>query len=152
MNAKPVLKVGLIKSVENHPNADKLYVLRLFDGKNERTIVAGLKNHYRPEELENKKIVFVANMRHTKIRGIESQGMILAGDDGKTVAILTIEKAEPGTYVVKGDENSFVSFEELEALQMKIENGQVFLGNEVMKAENDETVKVDKAMEKGIVR
>jgi len=152
MDAKPVLKVGLIKSVENHPNADKLYILRIFDGEKERTIVAGLKNYYKPEELENKKVVFVANMKHAKIRGVESQGMILAGDNGNVVSILTLENAEPGAYVLKGDEEAFVGFEELETLQMKVENGKVFLGNEVMKAENGEEVKLDRFMEEGQIR
>ena len=79
---KVELKVGKIISVEDHPNADKLYVVRLDDGtENGRTICAGLKEYYQPSEMVNKSVVFVANLKPRPLRGITSEGMMLAADD-----------------------------------------------------------------------
>lgn len=89
------LVIGKIKKVEEHPNADKLYVLEVDLGEESpRTIVAGIRNFYKKEELENKKAVFVANLESTKIRGIESNGMILAATnkDKTKLTILCPEK------------------------------------------------------------
>lgn len=86
------LKIGKILSVKNHPNADKLYVLEVDLGLGDkRTIVAGLRNHYLPSQLIGKKAVFVANLTPANLRGIESNGMILAAvnDDDSHVTILT---------------------------------------------------------------
>ena len=98
--AKLDLRIGLIKSVEDHPNADRLYKLKVDVGEREITLVAGLKKYYTPEELRGKRIVVVYNLEHKKFRGIVSQGMLLAADDGKNVGILTpLRKVPPGTKV-----------------------------------------------------
>ena len=77
------LRVGRIVSVEDHPNADKLYVVRLDDGTDDgRTICAGLKAYYEPEEMEGKLVVFVENLKPRPLRGVTSEGMMLAADDG----------------------------------------------------------------------
>lgn len=90
---KMELKVGTIKSVEAHPNANKLYVLRVDIGTEERQLVAGLKESYNPEDLEGKKIIVVTNLEPAKLRGIESQGMLLAAEDDEgKVAILTVDR------------------------------------------------------------
>ncbi len=89
------LRVGKITKVENHPNADNLLVLTVdLNEKQQRTIVAGLKNHYKPEELKGKKAIFVANLAPAKLRGIESNGMILAAvsEDESEIIYLTPEK------------------------------------------------------------
>jgi len=86
------LKVGKILKVEDHPNADKLYVLRVDLGNgDERTIVAGLKNHYEKDHLKGKKAIFVSNLAPVELRGVKSDGMILAAvnDDDSHVVILT---------------------------------------------------------------
>lgn len=90
--AKIELKVGFITEVKPHPNADKLYVLTVDLGEAKtRTIVAGLRNHYAPEHLKGKKAIFVANLAPVTLRGIESNGMILAAvnEDDSHVTILT---------------------------------------------------------------
>lgn len=93
--AKLDLRVGKILEVSEHPNADKLYVLKVDLGEEEsRTIVAGLRSKYEKEDLAGKKAIFVANLAPVKLRGVESNGMILAaasGDDSEVV-ILTTEK------------------------------------------------------------
>jgi methionyl-tRNA synthetase len=97
---KVELKIATIKSAEPHPNADRLLVLRVDLGSEERQICAGIKNHYKPEELVGKQIVVVANLETASLRGIESQGMLLAASDGDRVIILNPEKpAQPGSKV-----------------------------------------------------
>ena len=90
---KVELKVGKIISVEDHPNADKLYVVKLDDGTdNGRTICAGLKEYYQPNEMVNKSVVFVANLKPRPLRGITSEGMMLAADDNNgNVVLVTID-------------------------------------------------------------
>jgi methionine--tRNA ligase beta chain len=87
------LRVGVVKSAEAHPNADKLLVLKVDLGSEERQIVAGIRAHYQPEELVGKQVVVVANLETATLRGLESQGMVLAAssDDGRVV-VLTPEK------------------------------------------------------------
>ncbi len=87
------LRVGKIISVENHPNADKLYVVKLDDGSdNGRTICAGIKEFYSIDEMTGKTIVFVANLQPRPLRGVTSEGMMLAADDGNgVVKLVTID-------------------------------------------------------------
>jgi tRNA-binding protein len=89
---KVELKVATIKSAEPHPNADKLMVLQIDLGSEQRQICAGIRNHYTPEELVGKQIVVVANLETAKLRGLESQGMLLAASDEGRVIILTPER------------------------------------------------------------
>jgi methionine--tRNA ligase beta chain len=89
---KVELKVATVKSAEVHPNADKLIVLQVDLGSEQRQICAGIRNHYTPEELVGKQVVVVANLETAKLRGLESQGMLLAASDDGRVIILTPEK------------------------------------------------------------
>lgn len=88
------LRVGEIKKVEDHPSADKLIVMEVDIGE-KRTLVAGLKEYYKKEELVGKKIVILTNLAPRKLRGIESRGMLLAADAGKVVSLLTVDKDVP---------------------------------------------------------
>ena len=89
---KVELKVGKITSVEDHPNADKLYVVNLDDGNNGRTICAGIKEYYTIEELTGMTVVFVANLKPRPLRGVTSEGMMLAADDGNgVVKLITVD-------------------------------------------------------------
>ena len=72
------LRVGQIEKVEDIEGADKLYKLSVDIGDEMRIVCAGLKEHYSKEELEGKKIILFVNLAPRKMRGIESQGMILA--------------------------------------------------------------------------
>ena len=89
---KVELKVATVKSAEVHPNADRLIVLQVDLGSEQRQICAGIRNHYTPEELVGKQVVVVANLETAKLRGLESQGMLLAASDDGRVIILTPEK------------------------------------------------------------
>ncbi len=87
------LRTGMIKSVEDHPNADKLYVVHIDDGTSEgRTVCAGLKPYYTIEEMTGMSIIFVANLEPRKLRGVVSEGMICAADDGEgVVRLITVD-------------------------------------------------------------
>ena len=87
------LRVGKIVSVSDHENADKLYVVAIDDGSESgRTICAGLKEYYTAEEMVGKSVVFVANLKPRKLRGVMSEGMMLAADDGNGgVKLVTID-------------------------------------------------------------
>lgn len=90
---KVELKVGQILEVERIEKADKLYKLTVDLGTEKRTIVSGLVKYYTPEQLLNKQVVIVANLKPVKLRGVESQGMLLAaGDD--VVKLLTLDSNE----------------------------------------------------------
>jgi len=86
------LKVATIKAAEPHPNADKLLVLQIDLGAEQRQICAGIRGHYTPEELVGKQIVVVANLATAKLRGMESQGMLLAASSGDQVIVMTPDK------------------------------------------------------------
>ena len=90
---KVELRVATIKSAEPHPNADKLLVLQVDLGDEQRQICAGIRGQYAPEELIGKQIVVVANLETAKLRGLDSQGMLLAASDDGRVVILTPEKS-----------------------------------------------------------
>jgi len=100
---KVQLRTGRIVSVEDHPNADKLYVIKIDDGDDcTRTLCAGLKGHYEAAELVGMDIVFVANLAPRDLRGVVSEGMLLAadGEDGN-VRVLTAEGEIPPGSVVR---------------------------------------------------
>lgn len=90
---KVEMRTGRIISVEDHPNADKLYVITLQDAPDStRTVCAGLKDFYEPSELEGLDVIFVANLEPRKLRGVLSEGMLLAADDEDgNVRVLTTE-------------------------------------------------------------
>jgi len=97
---KVELKIATIKAAEAHPNADKLLVLQIDLGGEQRQICAGIRNHYTPEELVGKQIVVVANLETANLRGMESEGMLLAASDEGRVIIMTPEKTvQPGAQV-----------------------------------------------------
>jgi len=94
------LKIARIKEVSDHPNADKLYVITVDTGDTTKQIVAGIKRSYAKEELIGRYIVLVDNLAPAVLRGIESQGMLLAASDGDTIAILSPDKpVRPGSTV-----------------------------------------------------
>ena len=87
------LRVATVKSAELHPNADRLLVLRVDVGGEDRQIVAGIRASYEPAALVGKQIVVVANLDPATLRGVESQGMLLAARDGDRVVVLTPDAA-----------------------------------------------------------
>ncbi|MBI2575190.1 methionine--tRNA ligase [Candidatus Woesearchaeota archaeon] len=121
------LRVAKIISAEDHPNADKLYVLRIDLGSEQRQLVAGLKGHYSKEELIGKNIIVVTNLKHAVLRGVKSEGMLLAADDGNKVAVLEAKSAKPGDAVsVEGyaASDGEIGFEDFTKIKMATKNGK----------------------------
>jgi methionyl-tRNA synthetase len=87
--AKIELRAGTILSAERVPKADKLLKLQVDIGREKRQIVAGIAAKYTPEELTNRRVVVVCNLAPKPLRGVESQGMVLAGDDGHGPVLVT---------------------------------------------------------------
>ncbi|UCG34083.1 MAG: methionine--tRNA ligase subunit beta [Phycisphaerales bacterium] len=85
------MRVARVLEVNDHPNADKLMLLKIDLGTEQRQLVAGLKGHYQPGELIGKDIIVVVNLAPRKMRGELSQGMLLAAvtDDQAIVRVLT---------------------------------------------------------------
>jgi methionyl-tRNA synthetase len=98
---KVVLKVGKVVEASAHANANKLLVLKVDLGNGEvRQVVSGIKQWYTPEQLVGKSVVVVANLAPAVLRGVESQGMVLAATSGDQVILLSPEKdAAPGSKV-----------------------------------------------------
>ena len=86
------IRIAKITAVEDHPNADKLYVLTVESGGQTKKIVAGIKEHYTKEELPDKEVVLLNNLEPATIRGVRSEGMALAAKDGEKLVLLVPEK------------------------------------------------------------
>lgn len=95
------LRIAEVISAEEHPNADKLLVLKIKVADEERQLVAGIKKAYETQSLVGKKIVIIANLKPAVLRGIESQGMLLAASDGDDIAVLSPDKDIPSGSKVK---------------------------------------------------
>jgi len=99
--AKMDFRVGTILSAEKVEKADKLLKLEIDLGSEKRTIVSGIALHFKPEEIVGKQVTVVANLAPRKMRGIESQGMILMAEnkDGRLIFVSPLEKADEGSSV-----------------------------------------------------
>lgn len=96
------LRVGTVKQAEAHPKADKLLVLQVDLGAEQRQILAGIRGHYEPEQLIGKQIVVLTNLPPRNMRGLESQGMLLAASNPEhtEVIVLTLDKPiAPGSTI-----------------------------------------------------
>ena len=94
------LRVAQIVEVERVENADKLLKLQIDLGSEKRQLVAGVAQAYTPEQLIGKRIIVVTNLKPARIRGVESQGMLLAADlDGRPIVATFDEDVPPGTRV-----------------------------------------------------
>ena len=98
--AKIEMKVGQVLSCEKHPKADKLLVSQIDIGEEKpRQIVSGIAGSYKPEQMIGKKVVVITNLAPAKLRGVESQGMILAGMGEDQIEVLSVEKLPVGSTV-----------------------------------------------------
>ena len=98
--SKIQLKVGKVIKCEKHPNADKLLVSQIDVGEETpRQIVSGIADVYKPEEFVGKKVIVVTNLKPAKLRGVESQGMVLAGGDKKVLGVVDAGELPVGTTI-----------------------------------------------------
>ena len=86
------LKVGEIKEVNDHPHADRLYIIVVDLGGKTKQIVAGIRGSYKREDLLGRQVVVVDNLEPAILRGVESQGMLLAASDETGISIITPER------------------------------------------------------------
>lgn len=95
------LRIAEILSVAPHPQADRLWVLRVRIGEEERTLVAGIRGRYTDSELAGKKIVVVTNLEPAAIRGVRSEGMLLAASNEAGLTLIVPEREISSGAVVK---------------------------------------------------
>ncbi|WP_288739762.1 methionine--tRNA ligase [uncultured Coprobacter sp.] len=95
------IRVGRVLECIKVPKADKLLQFKIDDGLGGRTIVSGIAKHYAPEDLVGKNVCFIANLAPRKLKGIESQGMILSAEDadGRLIVIEPADEVRPGSEV-----------------------------------------------------
>lgn len=96
---KTEMKVGIVEKCEKHPKADKLLVSQINIGDEVRQIVSGIADKVKPEEMVGKKVIVITNLKPAMLRGVESQGMILAGVDGKTLEVVSVDHLSAGTEI-----------------------------------------------------
>jgi methionine--tRNA ligase beta chain len=94
------IRIGLIVEAEKVEGADKLLKLKVDFGSEKRQIVSGIAQFYSPEQLINKQFPFVVNLEPRTIRGVESNGMILAISSGERIVLLKPQKKVPAGSVV----------------------------------------------------
>ena len=90
---KITLRIGVVVEAADHPNADKLLVLKVDIGEaSPRQLVAGIKGSYAAADLVGKRVVVVANLKPAVLRGVESQGMVLAASDSASIVLVSPER------------------------------------------------------------
>ncbi|MFV0395600.1 MAG: methionine--tRNA ligase [Coprobacillaceae bacterium] len=97
--AKVELTVGTVEECEKHPDADKLLISQINIGKEIRQIVSGIADSYSPEDMIGKKVIVVTNLKPANLRGVESQGMILAGNKKKLLEVIEVKELPNGTKI-----------------------------------------------------
>lgn len=133
------LKVAKILSVENHPNADKLYVLKL-DAGEPRQLVAGVKAHYSPEELIGRHVIIISNLKPAQLRGVESQGMMLAAEKDGIVKVLELHNSKPGDQVyMEGitPKTSQITIDDFKSIVLTTEGGHVVYNKKELKTNHE---------------
>ena len=134
------LRVGRIVEVQDHPDADKLFAMQVDIGEDApRSICAGLREYLKPSELENRKVLVLANLKPAVMRGIESRGMVLATDtpDGRVVPVDPGEAPIGDSIRVQGLESSpkkKLSKSEFDKAPLAIRARQVFYGDKMLES------------------
>jgi methionyl-tRNA synthetase len=149
------LRVAKVIDVKDHPDADTLYLLHIDLGKlGKRVIVAGMKPHYSKDEIRGKSIVIVTNLKPANIRGIKSNGMLLAAEDEKGVcSLLNPGESSPGSAVfiegISGEPNKVLEFDDFKKVNMKIgEKQKATYNGKALRTEKGDVIS-DKIVEEG---
>jgi tRNA-binding protein len=95
------LRIATILSARAHPNADKLVIMQIKIGEEEKQIIAGIRLHYQPEDLVGRQIVVLNNLEEAMLRGEESHGMLLAASDAQGVVLIRPDRECESGAVVK---------------------------------------------------
>jgi len=151
------LRVAQIVDVHEHPNADNLYVLKVDFGGETRQIVAGIRKNYSMEQLRDRKIVVLVNLEPAKLRGIESRGMLLAGEGKADVGLVLPPDGSPVGSQVLGEKGAPVlPFSEFQKYKLQVGPGGSVLflgrggdGTQIKLAVDGKPLRVDKALKEG---
>lgn len=141
------LEVGEILEVQQHPNADKLYIEKVKMGDKEIQIVSGLADHYRPEELKGKKIIVVKNLKPAKLRKEMSQGMLLAAEGEGTVEVIECKNSKVGEKIlkkgIKSAPRKMITIDEFSKIRMEVLNNRLIAEGKELSTESEE-IKTEK--------
>jgi len=149
------VRVAKILEVADHPNADKLYIMQVDLGDERRQIVAGIRENYTKDQLHGRKIALLANLHAARLRGVESNGMLLAGEDRDVVGlVLPPEDATLGAQVLGKRGAPRISFDDFRKLKLLVHDGGrvFFLGSGTERVPLDvggQPVRVDKGIPDG---
>lgn len=95
------LTVGTVTRAELHPNADRLLILTVDVGGAAKRVVAGIRGAYQPDDLVGKSVIVVNNLEPATIRGVASDGMVLAAQAGEGMTVLTTDRPAPSGSAVR---------------------------------------------------
>lgn len=142
------LRVAKITAVEKHPDADKLFIEQVDLGYEKRQIVSGLVGHYAPDQLIGKNIVLVANLKTAKLRGVKSQGMLLAAQNkNKEIGLILAPNSKLGDLVfadkIQHKKFKEITIDQFFSIKLKSKDNQVFYKNTELKTQNANLI-VDK--------
>lgn len=150
------LRVAKVIGIKDHPNGDNLYLLHLDLGQmGKRIIVAGMKPYYSKEEFMGRSIIIVTNLKPAKIRGVTSNGMLLAAEDetSDVVSLLDPGEAKPGSEIkvegVTKEPAQILEFEDFKKVKMVVDEKKKAIYNEnPLKSEKGDVIS-DKDVKKG---
>ncbi|MEM3690857.1 MAG: class I tRNA ligase family protein [Candidatus Micrarchaeia archaeon] len=139
------LRIAEVLDVSDHPSADKLYVLKLNLGSEQRQLVAGLRNRIPKEEIIGSKIVIVSNLKPKMLRGFESNGMLLAAStknpDGSEKVVLLRPSGSPGDEIFCGDLENLheqIDIEDFAKVKLEVRSGRIFWNGMQLRPKNGE--------------
>lgn len=149
------LKIGKIIEIDTHPDAEKLYLEKIDVGEEKpRQIISGLKDYYDKEELIGKKVIVVAKLKPAKLRGILSEGMILAAEDENGNVGLVTSNEDIGTNIscenLKANNETQIKVDDFFQIKMISDGEKVMFENKTLKANNSNLI-IDKNI-KGNIR
>lgn len=127
------LRVGQIVDVQDHPDADKLYVIKVDIGDEVRSLVAGMKDNYTKDQMRGKRVAVLCNLEPAKLRGVQSNGMVLAAEDERDVGLLLPPGDVPlGTQILGVRGAPRLTFSEFRKFKIRVaeENRVDFLGKD----------------------
>lgn len=142
------IRVGKILSIEQHPEAEKLYVETIDLGEEEpRQIVSGLKNYYTLEEMKDKKVLVLTNLKPAKLRGVKSNGMVLVAEETDSKLGLLTSDTPVGTYLqlgeVKADNPSRMKIDTFFEMDFTSDGEKVYFNNKEVTLEG-KSVQIDR--------
>jgi len=136
-----LLRVGKITSVEDHPDADKLYVENVDFGDEVRTIVSGIKENYSKEDLVGKNVIVVCNLKKAKLRGVMSEGMLLCAEYDDKIVLLESPNSELGQEVYIKSPFSVppeIKYEKFAKVEFVIKDKKIYVDKKVLKTDSEE--------------